>query len=283
MGDAMGEIRRQQAVQIWVEDLTEVPMAVLSVLILVLIGMEFLLPLAPESRRIVILCEWIIWILFLLHFMVMFSLASSKSAYLRRNWLLMLSLLVPVLRLLLIFRAVNALRLFNTTRLLALTNRAIHFLGQMLQARRIIFASVSTLIVVFASSVGMYFLERGAPGSKIQDWGTALWFAVRSVMNADIPIAPITPEGRVLGVLITLYGLAVFGIIAASIASWFIQADRRVEERRASATSSETAVQLHDDLTATPATTDQLRERIDRLIILLDQRRREDEAANEGG
>ncbi len=279
----MGEIRRQHAVQIWVEDLTEVPMTVLSVLILVLIGMEFLLPLTPEQRRIVILCEWIIWIIFLLHFMVMFSLASSKTHYLRRNWLLILSLLVPVLRPLLIFRAVNALRLLNTTRLLALTNRAIHLLGQILQARRIIFASVSTLIVVFASSVGIYFLERGAPGSKIQDWGTALWFATRSVMNADIPIAPVTPEGRVLGVLITLYGLAVFGVITASIASWFIQADRRVAERHASATSGETAVQLHDDLTATPATTDQLRERIDHLIILLDQRRREDEAANEGG
>jgi voltage-gated potassium channel len=176
--------------------------------------------------------EWIIWALFVLHFLIMFSLAESKRRYLRRNWLVVLSLFIPVLRIFAIARAVSALRAITATRVVAYTNRALRQLGQILPARRIVFAVASTLVVILAAAVGLLALERDAPGSTITSFGEALWFATRATMELDVNIEPVTAEGRVLSILVSLYGKAVFGVVTAALASWFIAIDRRVEEQR---------------------------------------------------
>lgn len=278
--------QRQESVLRWVEDLLEVPMVFLSLLILLLLGMELLLPLSPEQRRGILLGEWIIWSVFLLHFFVTFSLDPDKSGYLRRNWIIVLSLFIPFLRVLMVARAIQAIRVLATARLITLTNRAIRQLGLVLQARRILFVTSSSLIVILVSSVGMYFLERQIPGSPITSYGVALWFTTRSVMNADVPVAPLSAEGRFLGVLISLYGFAVFGVITAALASWFITADRREEQRRQHIEGTavrEAAEKIREDLASHPHTPADIRRQLDQIIALIDEqqhaRRKADESS----
>ncbi|MHB9134622.1 MAG: ion transporter [Armatimonadota bacterium] len=250
-------------------------MVILSLVMLGLLAVEFLVPLTPDQHRMVILTEWLIWVIFILQFAVMFSLAPNKGRYLRRNWLTVVSLLIPYLRIFRIVRAFKAIRLLTVARLVTLTNRALRQLGLVLQARRILFVAFSTIIVDFISAAGMYFLERGAPGTAIDSFGTALWFTTRSVMNADVPIAPVTPEGRFLGVLISLYGFAIFGIITAALASLFIHNDQRRELREQHLTqkeSTEITDKIREDLESRPTSDADLRVRIDYLISLLEAR-----------
>ena len=66
-----------------------------------------------------------------------------------------------------------------------------------------------------------------------------------TTMGADF--FPLTPEGRLLGLLLAIYGFAVFGYVTASIASFFVARDaeegdgelaaasQRVTARRAAA------------------------------------------------
>lgn len=94
----------------------------------------------------------------------------------------------------------------------------------MLQARRILFDIFSSLIVL-ASSVGMFFLERGAKGSQIRDFGISIWFCANQLLNAGVPVAPVIAEGRFLALLVTSYGFAIFGVITAALASLFVEID----------------------------------------------------------
>ena len=103
-------------------------MAVQPVILVPLV--ELLAPLSPGQRRAVVFSEWVIWFIFLIHFIVTFSLAPSKRGYLRRNWIIVISLLIPYLRIFAIFRAIRAIRVLTTARMITLTNRGIRQLGR---------------------------------------------------------------------------------------------------------------------------------------------------------
>ncbi len=214
----------------WLEDLIEIPMALLSLGFVALIVVELSVRLSPSAYRAVIFAEWVIWGLFVLHFVVFFSLAPRKLAYLRRNWLVLVSLALPFFRFLLIFRALRALRLLRAVRAASATGRVFRRLSHLLQARRIVLAALILVVVVPVSATIIFVIERDVPGSRITTYGLALWFATRSVMNADVPIYPLTAEGRVVGVLISIVGVVVFGVVTAALASYFVSADREADE-----------------------------------------------------
>ncbi len=77
-----------------IESALERPMTYLAVVWLILVIVEFTRGLSPVLDALNIG----IWVLFVLHFVLEFSIAPHKLAYLRQNWLTALSLLLPALR-----------------------------------------------------------------------------------------------------------------------------------------------------------------------------------------
>jgi voltage-gated potassium channel len=75
------------------------------------------------------------------------------------------------------------------------------------------------------------------PAQKVsggfESYGDALWWTSMLVTTMGSQFWPQTAEGRFLCFLLALYGLAVFGYITASLASFFVgrDADRSDEER----------------------------------------------------
>src|SRR4028119_2150687 len=76
------------------------PMMVLSFVWLVLVIVE----LAWGTSRALEVFGTTIWIVFILEFAVRLTLAPAKGAFLRRNWLTVVALVVPAFRLLRGFR-----------------------------------------------------------------------------------------------------------------------------------------------------------------------------------
>jgi voltage-gated potassium channel len=71
--------------------------------------------------------------------------------------------------------------------------------------------------------------EQGLAGSNaLTDFGDALWWTAYA-MTTGAPTTPASGEGRLLGWLLSLYGLAVFGYLTAILASHFIGRDRADE------------------------------------------------------
>src|SRR5680860_25325 len=161
------------------EDSLEMPMLVLAFVWLALLVVELI---RGESQLFVIIGT-IIWVIFILSFAVEFILAPHKIAYLKHNWLVAISLLVPALRLFRVFRAFRLLRLarvgrgLSLLRLVSSLNRGMRALGASLSRRGFGYVIALTVLVMLTGAAGMYAFEKVAPGG-IKSYGEALWWTV---------------------------------------------------------------------------------------------------------
>ncbi len=83
-----------------------------------------------------------------------------------------------------------------------------------------------TLLVLGLGAAGMLSFEPAAevPGG-FTSYGDALWWTAMLLTSLGSQFWPVTTEGRVLTVLLSLYGFATFGYITATFASFFVGRD----------------------------------------------------------
>lgn len=201
------------------------PMILLSLAWLAIVVAE----LAGAASELLVLLGTLIWILFIAEFALRFMLAPAKRPFLRRNWLTVLALAVPALRLFrafAVFRAARALRGVRLVRIVGTANRSMNALKATLRRRGFGYVAGLTLAVVALGAAGMLSFEgaREVEGG-FSDYGHAFWWTGMLVASIGTDFWPATLEGRILSALLALYGLAVFGYIAATFASFFIGRD----------------------------------------------------------
>jgi len=171
----------------------------------------------------------VIWIVFIAEFALRFFLAPEKLKYVKRNWFTLLVLILPALRVfraIRVVRATRSLRGLRLVRIVGTANRSMKALRETLRRRRFGYVAGLTLAIVFLGAAGMMSFE---PATEIEDgftsYGHALWWTAMLVSSIGSDFWPATTEGRILTLLLTVYGLAVFGYITASFASFFIGRD----------------------------------------------------------
>ena len=176
-----------------------------------------------------------IWVLFVAEFVLRLALAPDKGGFLRRNWLTVLALAAPALRL---FRAVRVLRLARAARGLRLVrivgtaNRGMNALRATMRRRGLGYALALTALVTLLGAGGMLAFESaGEVEDGFAGFWDALWWTAMLMTTMGSAYWPQTAEGRLLCLLLSLYAFAVFGYITASFASFFVGRD--TEEREA--------------------------------------------------
>ncbi len=206
----------------------EVPMLVLGFVWLALLVVELTHGLRPGLEIV----GTAIWIIFIADFGVKLALAPDRSAYLKGQWLIALSLLVPALRVLRIARVLRVLRLARAVRgvrlfrVLSSLNRGMKALSGAMGRRGFGYAVVLTGVVVFAGAAGMFAFENGnADGRGLNDYPTALWWTAMMITTVGSEYWPQSVEGRVLCLVLALYAFAVFGYVAATLSTFFIEQD----------------------------------------------------------
>jgi voltage-gated potassium channel len=189
----------------------------------------------------------IIWGLFIFDFALGFTIAPRKLDYLRRNWLTAISLMLPALRLLRIFRALRlvraaraarAARSVGLLRLVTSLNRGMRAIGNALGRRGIGYVVAITVIVTFGGAAGMYLFESPAALAEAQidaaglpTYGEAVWWTAMIMTTLGSEYWPQTAEGRILGWSLSVYALAIFGYITATIASFFVGQDTAKDQQ----------------------------------------------------
>ena len=170
-----------------------------------------------------------IWIVFILEFLLRFTLAPEKMPFLKLNWLTVIALVVPALRLLrgfALLRAARGLRGVRLVRIVGTANRSMKALKATLRRRRFGYVLGLTLLVIALGAAGMLSFE---PAAEVEggfvSYTDALWWTAMVVSTMGSAFWPMTLEGRILCFLLALYGLAIFGYITASFASFFIGRD----------------------------------------------------------
>ena len=206
------------------------PMLVLSFVWLILVVVE----LAWRTSVALEIFGTAIWIAFVAEFGLRLALAPDKLAFLRRNWITVIALVVPAFRL---FRAVRVLRLaraargIRLVRIVGTANRGMNALRASLRRRGLGYVVGVTAFVVLLGAGGMLAFE---PAGEIEggftSYADALWWTGMLVATMGSEFWPRTPEGRVLCFLLAVYGFAVFGYITASFASFFVGRDAASEK-----------------------------------------------------
>jgi voltage-gated potassium channel len=211
----------------------ETPMVMLGFVWLTLVALD----LSGRSNPGLLRVSQVIWVLFILDFLLKFTVAPVKLAFLRRNLITIFSLALPALRPLSMMRgfhalrAVRAVRGLRLVRLLASLNRGMRSLGRALSRRGFGYVMLLTLFVLFGGAAGMLALESetsGVPGG-FQHYGDALWWTAMILVTMGSDWWPRSPEGRLLCLLLATYGFTMFGYVTATLGSFFIAAD---EEKR---------------------------------------------------
>lgn len=215
-----------------IQNYLEMPMVVLSFIMLSLFLVEILVDLPPDTRRIIGLVQLFIWVVFVIEFVVELAVARGKWEFIKRNWLMTLAVLLPVLRVFRVLRAAKAVRSLMTIRVITVSNRTISQLGILLERRKLQYLLTVTIVVTILSGAGMYFLERRATGADITTIGGAMWWSAGTVTTVGTELFPVTAEGRVLAVMVMVFGVSVFTYFAASLASVFVDMDRAAKEEQ---------------------------------------------------
>jgi voltage-gated potassium channel len=205
------------------------PMLVLSAAWLALVVAE----LAWGEDRLLATLGTVIWVIFLVEFALRLALAPDRLAFLRENWLSVIALIAPAFRLLRgirVLRFARAARGLRLVRVVGTANRAMNALRGAMRRRGLGYVLALTGLVNLLGAAGMYAFER-APEVEggFAGFADALWWTSMVLTTMGSAYWPVTAEGRVLCLLLSVYAFAVFGYITAAFASFFIGRD--AEER----------------------------------------------------
>lgn len=80
-------------------------------------------------------------------------------------------------------------------------------------------------------------VERAAAKANITTFNDAVWWAVSTITTVGYgDHYPVTAAGRAIGIVLMFAGVAIFGVVAASAAAWFISADQQQDRQEQAAT-----------------------------------------------
>ena len=181
-----------------------------------------ILPVDHEVKEVARIIDLFLALIFMADFAGRLYLARPRRAYFidRQGWADLLgSLPLPYLR---VFRVVRLVRAVH--RVEAMGGRKV--VRELIVERHQTALLVATFLVIAILELGSMFVvsaERGAPGANIKSGGDALWWAIVSVATVGYGDRyPVTPEGRVVGVLLIIGGVGLFGVFTGFLARMFL-------------------------------------------------------------
>jgi voltage-gated potassium channel len=198
----------------------EIPMLVLSVAFLPIVAAPLVADLSPGMQTALEGAAWLIWATFVVEYVVLLYLAPDRGRMVRTHVLDLAIILLPFLRPL---RATRVLRLLRAGVGLARGGVAV---------RRIVtrrgFRGFLGLVVAVIGACGTlaWTFERTADEPQISSLADGLWWALVTATTVGYgDMVPVTPEGRGIAAVMMLIGIALFGVVTANIAAYFVEED----------------------------------------------------------
>ena len=188
-----------------------------------------------------------VWALFGVDYLVRLALAPSRGHWFLRHLPDLAIIVLPFLR---------PLRLLRLVTLVSIMQRSA---GTALRGRITLYTVGSAALLIFTSALASLDAERHEPGSSIRTFGQALWWALTTITTIGYgDTVPVSTEGRFIAALLMIGGVALIGVVTATLASWIVSL---VEEENA---EQEAATQAQ--VAALQQQVSELSERIDRLL-----------------
>lgn len=152
------------------------------------------------------------WALFVLDYLITLLLAERRGRWFITHLFDFIVVALPILR---------PLRLLRLVTLVSILQRRA---GAAFRGRVILFAASSTALLLFVASLAMLDAERGSPGALITTFPQALWWAFVTITTVGYgDLYPVTETGRFIAAGIMLGGIALIGVVTATLASYIVE------------------------------------------------------------
>jgi len=173
--------------------------------------------------RIFAIVGLVIWVIFAVDLIFRFALTKPKKGFARKNWLDILTVVLPQ------FRALRALRAFVGD----------GFLGKKgaLSGKAVVSAIAGTVVVVWVGSLMVLNAERDAPGATITSFGDAVWWAMETITTVGYgDYVPVTSDGRLFAVIVMFVGISLVGVVSAGLSATLVKQGNAAAASAASST-----------------------------------------------
>jgi voltage-gated potassium channel len=199
-------------------------MLVLSLAILPLLVIPLVADLSPALQTTFFTLDWLIWGVFAAEFGVRLYLAPAKGPFMKHNVIDMVVVIVPFLRPLRVVRSARALRLLRAARGGAFLLRGLDAVQDVLRHRKLNYTLLVAVVVIGIAGLLVAEFERTAPSANIHTVADGLWWSVSTITTVGYGDRfPVTPAGKGLAVILMLVGVGIFGLLAGTLASFFVE------------------------------------------------------------
>ena len=190
----------------------------LAVLFLVAYAVQVLARPVAVADTVLEVVLTTIWVVFGLDYLVRIALARRRWRFVGTHLVDLVILLLPM------FRQLRALRVITV---ISVLNRQ---LRDDVRGRVAVYVAATVTLVGFVAALAVLEAERDVEGASITTFGDALWWTITTISTVGYGDRyPVTVEGRVVAGALMVAGIALLGVVTASIASWFVENLRRVE------------------------------------------------------
>jgi voltage-gated potassium channel len=159
------------------------------------------------------------WVIFGVDYVVRIVLARDRRRFVRTHLLDLAILLLPMLRQLRALRVITVISVLNRQ------------LRNDVRGQVVAYVVGTVALVGFVASLAVLDAERTAPDASITTFGEAVWWTITTISTVGYGDRyPVTVEGRIVAGTLMVAGIALLGVVTASIASWFVENLRRTAE-----------------------------------------------------
>lgn len=192
--------------------LTYWPLLIASIVFIIAYSWQVIADLQGTAELVARLIMTVTWLIFAADYFMRLFLASPRGPWFRRHIFDLLVVVLPALKPL---RLLKALTLVHTLQRTA---------GTALRSRIAIYGAGASVILIWIAALSVLDAERGAPGANIENFGDAIWWAFVTITTVGYgDFYPVTAGGRLIAVLLMCGGVAVVGVVTATLASWVLE------------------------------------------------------------
>lgn len=201
----------------------QVALLVFTLLVLCSLVADTVFALPKEFSDLIHMVDTLACAVFFGDFCVRFYQAESKTAFIKWGWIDLIAC-VPNLEMLRWGRMVRVLRMIRLLRGLRSVQKAVAIVFQNKMQGGVVSVVFTAFLLVAFASVSVLICERQGNGN-IRTAEDALWWSIATITTVGYGDKyPVTTEGHVVGVILMVGGVSMFGCLSGLAASFFLGA-----------------------------------------------------------
>jgi voltage-gated potassium channel len=192
--------------------LTYWPLIIASAVFIVAYSWQVIANLEGNAYVVTRVAMAVTWAIFFIDYIVRLLLAKERWVWFRGHLFDLAVVALPALRPLRLLKALTVVHVLQRTA------------GTALRSRLAIYGSGAAAIIIWIAALAVLDAERRSADANILDFGDAVWWAFVTITTVGYgDYYPVTGYGRAVAVLLMCGGVAIVGVVTATLASWVIE------------------------------------------------------------